>query len=387
MKRNPYTYHISAIASIIVIWEIIFFVTFYFAYDYYTSKSVFRFEYESVLYLLIAVPFFSGIILFNAHWQNKAIHKFSSTRNFALMLPEKSSFILLLRWFLRRNALAFLIITLSNPQFGKDKMEGVSEGIEIIFALDVSNSMQAKDLSSSRSRLSIAKKSISRFVDKLHGDKVGLLLFAGSSYIPTPLTTDYSNFKGNLNRVSTNYISNQGTAIGNAIQTALERFDYENGVNKAIVIVSDGETHDSNALLMAEKAKDKGVKIFTIGAGTTKGSPIPLYRNGVKTGYLKDENGETVLSKINPDMLAQIAASGGGKYEQVEGSLINFDALLSEINEIEKTSVETTAYYNYIDQYFLFLVISLILIMLDQFLPRLFQLIIDKVIEGRKEDA
>lgn len=384
MKRNPYTYHTTAIGISMIIWEVIFFVTFYFTYDYFIAKPIFQFEHPWVLYLLIGVPVLSSIMWYYAYWQNNAIRKFAIDQNFPLVLPKKSSFILLLRWFLRRNALAFLIISLSNPQFGKDKLEGVSEGIEIIFALDVSNSMKAQDLVAGRSRLSIAKKSIAKFVDQLHGDKVGLLIFAGSSYVLTPITTDYSTFKSTLDQVSPEYISNQGTAIGNAIATGLEHFDFDNGVNKSIVVVSDGETHDGNALVMAEEAKSKGVKVYTIGAGTTKGAPIPVYRNGRKTGFLKDPNGETVMTKVNPEMLSDIASSGGGKYEQVEGAQINFAALLSEINEIEKTSVESASYYNYIDQYFLFLTISLILIGLDQILPRFIQLIVDKIVEGNQ---
>ena len=230
---------------------------------------------------------------------------------------------------------SLLIIALSNPQVGTKMEEVKREGVDLMIAIDLSNSMMAEDIKPNR--LERAKQAISRLIDKLEGDRIGLIVFAGEAYVQLPITTDYSAAKLFLSTVSTNIVPTQGTEIAKAVDLSIQSFDMENAQNKAIIIITDGENHDEKAIESAEKANELGVFVHTLGMGLNKGGPIPIYNKyGNSTGYRKDRDGNTIVSKLNEDLLQQIASAGKGTYVRANNSKAGLSTLFAEINKMEK---------------------------------------------------
>ncbi|WP_175437517.1 VWA domain-containing protein [Crocinitomix algicola] len=269
------------------------------------------------------------------------------------------------KFFFFRNALAFLILALANPQYGKGSQKAVSEGIEIMIALDISNSMRALDLDPKRDRLRVAKMAIEQLLNELHGDKVGLVLFAGDAFVHLPLTIDYGAAKLFLATVQPEMISNQGTAVGMAIETSMKSFDFDNGVNKSIIIISDGEDHQGNALSQAKSAQEQGVVINTVGMGKPVGTPFPDYKNGRMVGLKKDSQGNTVTTKLNEKMLLDIAKAGGGVYTAAQGAYVDLRGILSSVRGIDKTEMDSKLYTDYKDHFQWFLALGLICLILE----------------------
>jgi len=229
--------------------------------------------------------------------------------------------------------------------------------------LDVSNSMLAEDIKPNR--LERAKMAISNLIDRLQGDRIGIVVFAGNAYKQLPLTTDYSAAKLFLSAVDTKIIPTQGTAIGEAINMAVQSFD-DKQHNKAIVVITDGENHEDDAVGAAKNAVEKGIKVFTIGMGLPEGSPIPLYdRNGNKLGFKKDRSGKTVITKLNEDMLRQIAAAGNGSYVRAGNASTGLSKVLDDINKIQKKEIETRQFTDYEDRFQIFLALALILMLVE----------------------
>jgi Ca-activated chloride channel family protein len=259
-------------------------------------------------------------------------------------------------------ALAFFVVGIARPQFGSKLKTEKREGVELMIALDVSNSMMAEDIQPNR--LERAKRAISRLVDRLKDDKIGLIVFAGDAYTQLPITTDYNSAKLFLNSVTTQIVPKQGTAIGAAIDLARKSFTPNGEANKAIVIITDGENHEDDALSSAKAALEEGAIVHTIGMGLPSGSPIPVLRNG-QTDYLKDRDGNVVVTKLNEQMLEQIAATGGGIYVRANNAQVGLNALFDEINKMEKQEMETRTYSEYDDQFQYFFAMGLFLLLLE----------------------
>ena len=293
-------------------------------------------------------------------WKNKVFKRLADARLLTHLTQSVSSTKTFWKFFFLRNAIVFLIIALANPQYGKGETKAVSEGIEIMIALDISNSMRALDLDPQRDRLKLAKMAIEKVLSNLHGDKVGIVLFAGDAFVQVPLTVDYSLAKMFLSSVRPEMMSNQGTAIGLAIEKCMASFDFENGINKSIIVISDGEDHEYSAIEAAQAALEKNVIISTVGMGKLTGTPIPDYQNGRIVGMKKDFQGNTVTTKLNEQMLKDIAENGGGEYTRAQGSYVNLTGLLESIRKIEKTELESKLYTDYKDQFQWFLGFGLI---------------------------
>ena len=359
--KNIYTYSLKAIVLSILAWEVVFWGIFISLYFYLTDQvDAFRLENPELMWLFLIIPVFIGGFLWSLKWKNKAIDRMADQKLVPYLIQPISSLKTFIKYFLIRNALAFLIIALLNPQYGRGKQKAVSEGIEIMIALDISNSMRALDLDQEKSRLDIAKLSIERLLNNLHGDKVGIIIFAGNAFVQVPLTTDYRTAKMFLSSVTPEMMSNQGTDIAAAIRTALDNFDFENGVNKAIIVMSDGEDFEGDAVQAAMEAKEKGVMVSTVGMGTTKGTVIPDYRNGKRIGLKKDDKGNTVMTHLNQDMLMQIAQAGGGSFTMAQGTYVNLYGLLDSIKNIDKKELESQLYTDYEDQFQWFIGIGLL---------------------------
>lgn len=323
-----------------------------------------RYEHIEFLNLLFGLPFLIVAIILYQRWKIKALLKFGDQKLVSDLLHSFSKTRAQIKNVIIVLIFSLLIIALSNPQVGTKMEEVKREGVDLMIAIDLSNSMMAEDIKPNR--LERAKQAISRLIDKLEGDRIGLIVFAGEAYVQLPITTDYSAAKLFLSTVSTNIVPTQGTEIAKAVDLSIQSFDMENAQNKAIIIITDGENHDEKAIESAEKANELGVFVHTLGMGLSKGGPIPIYNKyGNSTGYRKDRDGNTIVSKLNEDLLQQIASAGRGTYVRANNSKAGLSTLFAEINKMEKKEIGTMVFTEYKDRFQLFIGLALILLFLD----------------------
>jgi len=369
MELNTHKYDFRNLVISVLIWELAFWLL-YFSLFYYMSDNVeaFQFENPEWLWVLLIVPLIVLGYLSMIQWKNKKLKLLADERLLRYITFPVSNIKSFVKYFLFRNGIVFLILAMANPQYGQGKNKAVSDGIEIMIALDISNSMRALDLDSKMDRLQVAKLSVERLLNNLHGDKVGIVIFAGDAFVQVPLTMDYRAAKLFLYSVRPEMMTNQGTDIGLAIDKCMKTFDMENGVNKAIIVISDGEDHEGDPESVAKGAFEHNVIVSTVGMGTSNETPIPNFENGEIKGYKKDDEGNTVLTTLNAPMLQSIANAGGGAYVQAEGTYVNLEGLLETVRQIEKTEMESVLYVDYEDQYQWFLGIGLFFLFIEFFL-------------------
>ena len=264
-------------------------------------------------------------------------------------------------------AVAFVLIGIANPQIGSKYEEVKREGFELMICLDVSNSMLAEDLTPNR--LERAKQAISRLVDRLKNDKIGVIVFAGDAYIQLPMTVDHSAAKLFLRSIDTDIVPTQGTAIGKAIELASSSFSETTKANKSIIVITDGENHEDDALEQAAAVAENGIKVHTIGIGSVDGTPIPMYKRGQMLGYRKDRDGNTVVTKLNETMLQQIAASGEGTYVRANNSRTGLNALMDELEGMEREEFGSKMFTSYEDRFQYFFAVALLLLIIELLLP------------------
>lgn len=301
---------------------------------------MFRFGNIEYLYLLVIIPVLILLFMILFSLRKKALRRFGNMQVIEPLMPALSFVRPVIKFMLIVLALTSLIFGIARPQFGSKLREIKREGVEIIIALDVSNSMMAEDIQPNR--LERAKQAIAKMVDRLVNDKIGLIVFAGDAYIQIPITTDYVSAKLFLNTISTEIVPKQGTAIGSAIELGMKSFTQQEETSKALIIITDGENHEDDAIETAKTAVEKGLRVHTIGIGLPKGAPIPIY-SGQQKNYLKDNSGETVISKLDEDMLRKIAAAGQGVYIRSTDTRVGLDKLFDEINKMEKQEMEASS--------------------------------------------
>jgi len=326
------------------------------------------FELESPIYfyLLALLPIIVALFLFNLFWKRKRQAVFADLELFNQLAPEKSSFKPALKTGVLLLALACIIIALVNPKMGT-KMETVKrQGIDIVFAVDISKSMLAEDVAPNR--LEKTKQIVSQIINQLGNDRVGIVGYAGSAYPVLPMTTDYSIAKMYLQSMNTNMVSSQGTAFNDAIQLAVDFFDVKD-TSKLIILISDGEDHGEGAEDAIEMAKEKGVRILTIGVGTEKGGPIPLRDDkGIIVSYKKDSEGQTVTTKLYPEVLKNIADKTKSKYIVGTSTKEVVEELKKSLDKIEKSEFESQQIADFESQYQWFLALGFLLLLIDIFL-------------------
>ncbi|WP_026725122.1 vWA domain-containing protein [Flavobacterium sasangense] len=326
------------------------------------------FELESPIYfyLLALLPIIVALFLFNLFWKRKRQAVFADLELFNQLAPEKSSFKPALKLGVLLLALACIIIALVNPKMGT-KMETVKrQGIDIVFAVDISKSMLAEDVAPNR--LEKTKQIVSQIINQLGNDRVGIVGYAGSAYPVLPMTTDYSIAKMYLQSMNTNMVSSQGTAFNDAIQLAVDFFDVKD-TSKLIILVSDGEDHGDGVEDAVELAKEKGVRIITIGVGTEKGGPIPLRDDrGTIVSYKKDQEGETVITKLYPEILKKIADNTKSKYIVGTATKDVVEEVKKSLDKIEKSEFESQQIADFESQYQWFLALGFLLLLVDVFL-------------------
>lgn len=321
---------------------------------------MFRFENSEILYLLAILPILvAGFYIFRFNY-NKRLKKYGNLTILQQLMPLRSTFRPALKFYFIITILGLMIVSLARPQFGSKLKEIKREGIEMVIALDVSNSMLATDITPTR--LERAKQAINGLVNKMQDDKIGLIIFAGDAYTQLPLTADYVSAKMFLANISPDFVTKQGTAIGKAIDLASKSFTQTEESAKVIVVISDGENHEGDAVNAAKLAAEKGIKIYTIGMGSTQGSLIPK-KNG--SGFITDKNGNPVTTRMNPEMLNQIATAGNGKYFTASSNNVRLGDLYSELRKLEKAEIETQIYSEYDDQYAYFIALAILLLIIE----------------------
>ncbi|MFW5831411.1 MAG: VWA domain-containing protein [Prolixibacteraceae bacterium] len=324
--------------------------------------DMFRFGNSEYLWGLLLIPLLTVVFIWARIARKRALKRFGNESLLNRLMPYASKSRPVFKFILLMLALGFFIVGVARPQFGSKLKKMKREGVELIIALDVSNSMKAEDIRPNR--LERAKRAIVRLVDRLEDDKIGLIVFAGDAYTQLPITSDYNSAKLFLNSVNTQVVPKQGTAIGAAINLAIRSFTPEGEANKAIVVITDGENHEDDAVAATENAVENNIVVHTIGMGLPSGSPIPVLRNGQKD-YLKNNDGEVVITRLNEQMLEQIAAAGNGIYVRANNAQVGLNALFDEINKMEKAEMESLAYSEYDDQFQYFFAIGLLLILLE----------------------
>ena len=324
--------------------------------------EMFRFENTEYLWGLLLIPLLTFIFIWSRIARKKALRRFGNLEILKQLMPFSSKGRPVFKFIILMLALAFFITGIARPQFGSKLKKVKREGVELIIALDVSNSMMAEDIQPNR--LERAKRAISRLIDRLKDDKIGLIVFAGEAYTQLPITSDYNSAKLFLNSINTQIVPRQGTAIGAAISLATKSFTPNGQANKAIIVITDGENHEDDAITAAKDAVDKGIVVHTIGMGLPEGSPIPVLRNGQKD-YLKDRDGKVVVTKLDEKMLEQVASAGNGIYVRANNAQIGLNTLFDEINKMQKEEMESRVYSEYEDQFQYFFAVGLFLILFE----------------------
>ena len=321
---------------------------------------MFRFEEPAYLYLLLLLPLLVAFYLFSNYRRRKAIRKFGDPVLMAQLMPDVSKYRPDVKFWLVFTAIGLFAVLLARPQFGS-KLETVKrKGVEVMIALDISNSMLAQDVQPSR--LEKAKRLISKLVDGMENDKVGMIVFAGDAFTQLPITSDYISAKMFLESINPSLISKQGTAIGAAISLAARSFTPQEGVGRAIVVITDGENHEDDAVKAAAAAAEKGIHVNIVGMGDPKGSPIPVDGSN---NYMKDKDGNVVITKLNEEMCQEIAAAGHGTYVRADNTNSALRALQKEIDKMNKSELDSKVYSEYDERFQTFAWIALILLLVD----------------------
>ncbi len=324
---------------------------------------MFRFAHSEYLYLLFGIPLLLVIYIIAVRLRKRSLAKFGDPGLVNGLMPDVSKSRPHFKFLIVLFALALLIVAIAGPEFGSKLKEVKRKGIELIIALDVSNSMRAEDIAPDR--LDRAKQAISKLIDRLNGDKLGLIVFAGDAYTQIPITTDYSAAQMFLSTINTNMVSRQGTAIGSAIDLAMKSFDPTSNASKVLVIISDGENLQGNALEKAKEAAKNGIKIYTIGMGTVEGAPIPITEANGQKGFLKDQQGNVVTTKMNATMLSELASAGGGEFYTASSSNVGLNKLFDKLNSLNKAELDSKVFSEYEEQFPYLIGAVLILLIID----------------------
>ena len=307
---------------------------------------MFRFEEPTYLYLLLLLPFLAAFYLYSNYRRRKAIRKFGDPVLMAQLMPDVSKYRPDVKFWLVFAAIGLFAVLLARPQFGS-KLETVKrQGVEVMMALDISNSMLAQDVQPSR--LEKAKRLVAQLVDKMENDKVGMIVFAGDAFTQLPITSDYISAKMFLESINPSLISKQGTAIGAAINLATRSFTPQEGVGRAVIVITDGENHEGGAVEAAKAAAEKGIQVSVLGVGMPDGAPIPVEGTN---DFRRDRDGNVVVTRLNEQMCQEIAQAGDGIYVRVDNSNAAQKVIAQEINKMAKADVETQVYTEFNEQF------------------------------------
>lgn len=328
------------------------------------ETNILRFEHPEYLYWLLIIPVFIAIYIFIRIFNKRQFKKFANSNLKGYLVPSLSTERSNIKFIIFILIIASGILGFANLQTGSKMEEVKREGIDLFFCMDISNSMNAEDIAPNR--LKRSKQAINNLIGKLNGDRIGIIVFAGNAYVQLPITTDYAAAKMFLSIINTDLIPSQGTETGTAVRLATKSFGNTEH-NKAIIIISDGEDHENgDAIKAVQEAAKLGIKIYTIGMGLEEGAPIPLYNQyGKKTGYKKDKEGNIVITKLDDNMLRQIAEIGDGIYVRASNSNAGLDKIFNEINKTNKSEIESKVFTDYEDRFQWFIGAAIILLIIE----------------------
>jgi len=325
-----------------------------------------RFANAYILWALVLVPLLIIIFMLVRRWKKKALASLGDKGVITRIMPAVSYSRPTLKFIFFIVAYTLLIIGLADPQVGNHIDEVKKKGADIMIVLDVSNSMLSTDFAPNR--LENAKRALAQLIDNLHEDRIGIIVFAGEAYVQMPITTDYSAAKIFLNTINTGMVPVQGTAIGAAIDLGVKSFDYKDGTGKAIILMTDGENHEDDAVVAAQNAHDRGVAVHVIGFGSPQGSPIPLYDNGKQIGFHLDSAGHTVISKLNEDMCKEIAVAGNGVYIRATDANSGLGIVMDQVHKMKQRTYDSKSFKDFEDRFQFFMAIALFLFIAEFFI-------------------
>lgn len=323
---------------------------------------MFRFEHIDHLWTLAVLPLLILIFVFSVWQRRRMVKAFGDPDLVQRLVPEYSKYKRPLKFVLLSLAILFLGVAWANPQWGSKKEKVKRKSADIMIALDVSQSMYCRDIGPNR--MERAKKFSQDLVNKLRGDRIGLVFFAGSAFMQTPLTTDYAALQLQLRSADPNITSVQGTSIGAAIEKTMEGFETESKNHRALILITDGEDHEQGVNELVRKANDDGILVFTVGVGTPTGGKIPIFRNG-SYGNKRGRDGKEVISKLNEEMLRSIASSSRGKYYNILNGEKVIEALQQQIEKLEKQEFEARTFSEYESYFQYFLAAAMLLLILE----------------------
>lgn len=321
---------------------------------------MFRFAHTEYFYLLLLIPLMVVLFEYCLAQRKRRLARVGTSTAIARLAPEASVKRARWKFWLLVLAVVAIVLALARPQFGSKLKEVEREGVEIMVAIDVSNSMLANDFEPSR--LERTKYAVGRVIEGLSEDKIGIIVFAGDAYVQLPITADYLTAKNFVQQISPSQVTKQGTAIGTAIDMAIGSFSSQSGNSRVLVLVTDGENHEDDALVAAERAAQQGVTIYTIGIGTPEGAPIRIGDD-----FIRDSEGEIVVSKLDEEGLQKIALTTGGAYVRASSQNVGLDDIIGLINQTEKAKFETEVFEEYDEQFVLPVVVALVLLVLEFF--------------------
>lgn len=322
-----------------------------------------RFENQEFFYLFLVIPLFLLIFGFAFIRRNRKLNMLGEEKFMEKLTPMRSVRRPWLKFVLFVLAFSSMSMAVINPQLGLKSEEVTSQGVDVIVALDVSRSMLAEDIRPNR--MERAKLAVSRLIDQLDNDRVGIVVFAGSAVTQVPLTSDRESARMILRTVNTNSVQIQGTSIASALERSIAGFRNTDGGSRVIILVSDGENHEDDPFSVATRAREMGIIIHTVGVGTPQGGPIPVYQNNRMTGFLQDAQGNTVITRFDEPMLREIANLGGGIFQTSTGPDLGLNRILQQIREMEQQEHETTQFSEYESRFHYFVALALIFLLLE----------------------
>ena len=324
---------------------------------------MFRFAHPEYLFLLLIVPLLVGLFIYTRIQKKRKLQLFGDPALLASLMPNVSFLRPRFKFYMQLTAVILLIVVMAQPQFGTKEEKQEKKGIEVMIALDVSNSMMAQDIQPAR--LDKAKMVLSKLVDGMTNDKVGLVVFAGDAYIQLPITADYVSAKMFMSSISPALVPRQGTAIGSAIDLCIKSFGEKTDVSRAIIVITDGENHEDDAVGAAKLAAENGIAVHVVGMGKPEGAPIPV--DGTMS-FWKDKEGNVVVSKLNEEMCRNIAAAGSGTYVRADNQNSAYRIISKELDNLAKSKIETRVFSDYNEQFQSFALLALILLFFDSFI-------------------
>ena len=324
---------------------------------------MYQLEETTYLYILILLPIILLVFLYNKYWQKITIKKYFDDATFNFLSPELSSTKSYIKTSLTLLIISILVFGLVNPKIGTELKTVKREGLDIVFAIDVSKSMLAEDIAPNR--IFKAKRLVSEIFNKLGSDRVGIIAYASTAIPVLPITNDFSSAKMFLESLNTDMLSSQGTSIVEAIELSKGYFDDENQTNRVLCILSDGEDHEYDENQFISTLSDSGIIILSVGLGSTKGAPIPIKENNIVKSYKKDDKGEVVITKLNDELLKKIATQSSGKYIKGDNTSLVVDEIINELKEMDKKEFESKQFVSFKDQFQWFLGAGLLLFLVN----------------------